>query len=528
MIKRELANYRSKLQSGLTNRDVTSLKSVLQNVIIQSTRGVDMSPLFADVILACQTDDIELKKMTYMYLCTYAEKNPDLSILCINTFHKDSIRCMSNFKVENVRDHLYDEAEHLLKDRNTYVRRCALMAVGKIFSDKITISKPKVDFIPTIVEMTLDDDPSIALNALIILKEINDGKLTMTRNNIQHLVKLLHRLQPIEVAEAAMLLRQCTTMEYDDVESIMNAFDDYICCLDPAAVIEVGELFIYISEHFIKELLNDVLERVAEGYIGLYQYYSSSNAQIVCVILNGILNICKRYDHFLSKEDFILPSFNEPEEVIRIKMQIIECIIPHLQVESLLQSFHIHILDIGNQSIVLSALVSLSYVSRDIAGQIIKLFVDVLNKDVRRTTEIKVLSSLIQVLEQYNDITSEEVQYLSYLLDDSESILKCDKEDIPHIIYLCGEYEECFHQDLIVNVLEQWEELSTEIKLVTLTATVKSFLRNQQQCSALLKEIANKCEKDQEMDVRERVKFYLNLIDTNMNKAKEIICMHHY
>lgn len=46
------------------------------------------SSLFADVVNCMQTDNLELKKLVYLYLMNYAKTQPDLAILAVNTFAK--------------------------------------------------------------------------------------------------------------------------------------------------------------------------------------------------------------------------------------------------------------------------------------------------------------------------------------------------------------------------------------------------------------------------------------------------------
>ena len=46
------------------------------------------SSLFADVVNCMQTDNLELKKLVYLYLMNYAKSQPDLAILAVNTFAK--------------------------------------------------------------------------------------------------------------------------------------------------------------------------------------------------------------------------------------------------------------------------------------------------------------------------------------------------------------------------------------------------------------------------------------------------------
>ena len=47
------------------------------------------SALFPDVVNCMQTDNLELKKLVYLYLMNYAKSQPDLAIMAVNTFVKD-------------------------------------------------------------------------------------------------------------------------------------------------------------------------------------------------------------------------------------------------------------------------------------------------------------------------------------------------------------------------------------------------------------------------------------------------------
>jgi hypothetical protein len=54
------------------------------------TVGKDVSGLFPDVLKNMQTEDIEQKKLVYLYLMNYAKTQPELVILAVNTFVKVS------------------------------------------------------------------------------------------------------------------------------------------------------------------------------------------------------------------------------------------------------------------------------------------------------------------------------------------------------------------------------------------------------------------------------------------------------
>jgi hypothetical protein len=46
--------------------------------------------LFTDVVKSMQTDDIELKKLIYLYIINYARSQQDKSILVVNTLQRDA------------------------------------------------------------------------------------------------------------------------------------------------------------------------------------------------------------------------------------------------------------------------------------------------------------------------------------------------------------------------------------------------------------------------------------------------------
>lgn len=54
------------------------------------TVGKDVSALFPDVVNCMQTDNLELKKLVYLYLMNYAKSQPDMAIMAVNTFVKVS------------------------------------------------------------------------------------------------------------------------------------------------------------------------------------------------------------------------------------------------------------------------------------------------------------------------------------------------------------------------------------------------------------------------------------------------------
>ena len=70
-------------------KDIKRKREIIKKVIAYMTLGIDVSRLFTEMIMAIETKDIVIKKMVYHYLCTYAQSNPEMAIMCINSLRRD-------------------------------------------------------------------------------------------------------------------------------------------------------------------------------------------------------------------------------------------------------------------------------------------------------------------------------------------------------------------------------------------------------------------------------------------------------
>ena len=158
-------------------------KELFKKIINYTTVGIDMSSLFMPVMTSAvsSSEDIVLKKMLYLYICTYAQANPDLTLLTINLLTKDcrdqdptirglALRSLCSLRVANLIEYLVSlisfsqrpaaqrayigwatcsnmretSLMHVsmqmspiqmgLKDAHPYVRRTAVMGVLKVYN----------------------------------------------------------------------------------------------------------------------------------------------------------------------------------------------------------------------------------------------------------------------------------------------------------------------------------------------------------------------------------------------------------
>jgi len=138
---------------------------------------LDVSGLFPDVLKNMQTEDLEQKKLVYLYLMNYAKTQPELVILAVNTFVKDAddpnplvralaIRTMGCLRAEKIIDYLCDPLQKCLRDENPYVRKTAAICVAKLYDLKPELVLDN-GFLDQLLEMIADSNPMVRLLPLI-------------------------------------------------------------------------------------------------------------------------------------------------------------------------------------------------------------------------------------------------------------------------------------------------------------------------------------------------------------------------
>ena len=100
-----------------TKEEQAQRRQLFQKVIQYLTIGIDMSPVFSDVIMNAHTTDVATKKMLYHYITHYAQANADLALLTVNTLQKDcreedpvirglALRSMASMRVPDLVEYL--------------------------------------------------------------------------------------------------------------------------------------------------------------------------------------------------------------------------------------------------------------------------------------------------------------------------------------------------------------------------------------------------------------------------------------
>ena len=146
--------------------------------------GKDVSALFADVINCIQSNSIETKKLVYLYVINYAKSQPDLAILAVNTFRKDSldpnpliralaVRTMGYIRLDAVSEYLMDPVRRCCRDSDPYVRKTAALCVAKLYAiaPEMVEEQGFMEILQS--ELITDANPMVVANTVAALTEIS-------------------------------------------------------------------------------------------------------------------------------------------------------------------------------------------------------------------------------------------------------------------------------------------------------------------------------------------------------------------
>lgn len=127
------ANESHNIMEELNSLKPERQKDAVKKVIAAMTIGRDVSKLFPQVVKCIATNDLELKKLVYLYIINYSRIRPVEALLAVNQFKKDSsasntnpllralaVRTMGCLGVEQIMQFLCDPLKDALKVLNKY------------------------------------------------------------------------------------------------------------------------------------------------------------------------------------------------------------------------------------------------------------------------------------------------------------------------------------------------------------------------------------------------------------------------
>ncbi|CAG8441070.1 3847_t:CDS:10 [Acaulospora morrowiae] len=192
----------------------------LKRLIAMISKGRDVSEFFPDVVKNVASQNLEIRKLVYIYLLRYAEQEPDLALLSINTFQRDltdqnqliramALRVMSGIRVPVISPIVLLAIKKCVTDLSAYVRKTAAHAIPKCYSLDPSQKDALVDIITTLLN---DNSPFTIGSVIMAFDEVCPQRFDLIHPHYRKLCKMLIDTDEWgQIAIISLLLRYART-----------------------------------------------------------------------------------------------------------------------------------------------------------------------------------------------------------------------------------------------------------------------------------------------------------------------------
>jgi len=536
--KGENYELRQELNSDFKDRRKDALKRVIANMTV----GKDVSGLFPDVIKQIHTEDLEVKKLAYLYLQVYTSAQPELVILAVNTFVKDTedpnplvralaIRTMGCLRSEKIIDYLSDPLQKCLRDDDPYVRKTAAICVAKLYDLKAELAVEN-GFVAQLQDMVGDSNPMVVANAVTALTEIHQaaceadpsGEASIFVIDSTVLNKLLIALNECtEWGRIAILnsLARYRTQDEREAEHICERVMPQFQHANGSVVLSaVKVIMIHMQAISKEEFVKQLVRKMAPPLVTLV----SSAPEVQWVALRNINLILQKRPDILSNEMRIFfCKYNDPLYVKIEKLEIMIKLANERNADMLLSELKEYASEVDVEFVrrAIRAIGRCSIKIDEAAERCVHVLLDLIATRVSYVVQEAVIV-IKDIFRKYPTNYEGIIPTLCANLEDLD-----EPEAKASLIWIVGEYADKIENsgELLATFLESWKEEASSVQFQTLTAIVKLFLKRPDQSQGLVQQVLEKATKDSDNpDIRDRAFIYWRLLSSSdENAGKSVV-----
>ena len=525
------------LKGELNSDKKEKRREAVKKVIASMTVGKDVSALFPDVVNCMQTDNLELKKLVYLYLMNYAKSQPDMAIMAVNTFVRDcedpnpliralAVRTMGCIRVDKITEYLCEPLRKCLRDEDPYVRKTAAVCVAKLHDINALLVEEQ-GFLDLLRDLLSDSNPMVVANAVAALSEINEASSTgrpLVEMNTQTINKLLTALNECtEWGQVFILdsLANYTPTDEREAQSICERVTPRLAHANAAVVLSAVKVLMKLMEMLPAEgdMVTNLTKKLAPPLVTLL----SSEPEVQYVALRNInLIVQKRPDILKHEMKVFFVKYNDP---IYVKLEKLDIMIR-----------------LASQSNIAQVLAELKEYATEVDVDFVRKAVRAIGRcaiKVEQSAE-KCVSTLLDLIQtKVNYVVQEAIVVIKDIFrkypNKYESIISTlcenlDTLDEPEargsMIWIVGEYAERIDNadELLESFLEGFHDENSQVQLQLLTAIVKLFLKRPTETQDLVQQVLSLATQDSDNpDLRDRGFIYWRLLSTDPVAAKEVV-----
>ncbi|XP_010538807.1 PREDICTED: beta-adaptin-like protein B isoform X2 [Tarenaya hassleriana] len=499
------------------------------------TVGKDVSSLFTDVVNCMQTENLELKKLVYLYLINYAKSQPDLAILAVNTFVKDSqdpnpliralaVRTMGCIRVDKITEYLCDPLQKCLKDDDPYVRKTAAICVAKLYDINAELVEDR-GFLDALKDLISDNNPMVVANAVAALAEIQENSTKpIFEVNSATLTKLLTALNEctewgqVFILDALSMYKAADPREAENiVERVSPRLQHANCAVVLSAVKMILQQMELITS---TDVIRNLCKKMAPPLVTLL----SAEPEIQYVALRNINLIVQKRPTILAHEiKVFFCKYNDPIYVKMEKLEVMIKLASDRNIDQVLLEFKEYATEVDVDFVrkAVRAIGRCAIKLERAAERCISVLLELIKIKVNYVVQEAIIV-IKDIFRRYPNTYESIIATLCESLDTLD-----EPEAKASMIWIIGEYAERIDNadELLESFLENFPEEPPQVQLQLLTATVKLFLKKptegpQQMIQVVLN---NATVETDNPDLRDRAYIYWRLLSTDPEAAKDVV-----
>ncbi|KAG7546464.1 Beta-adaptin appendage C-terminal subdomain [Arabidopsis suecica] len=523
------------LKEELNSQYKDKRKDAVKKVIAAMTVGKDVSSLFTDVVNCMQTENLELKKLVYLYLINYAKSQPDLAILAVNTFVKDSqdpnpliralaVRTMGCIRVDKITEYLCDPLQKCLKDDDPYVRKTAAICVAKLFDINAELVEDR-GFLEALKDLISDNNPMVVANAVAALAEIQENSTSpIFEINSTTLTKLLTALNECTEWGQVFILDALSRYKAADpreAENIVERVTPRLQHANCAVVLSAVKMILQQMELITStDVIRNLCKKMAPPLVTLL----SAEPEIQYVALRNINLIVQKRPTILAHEiKVFFCKYNDPIYVKMEKLEIMIKLASDRNIDQVLLEFKEYATEVDVDFVrkAVRAIGRCAIKLERAAERCISVLLELIKIKVNYVVQEAIIV-IKDIFRRYPNTYESIIATLCESLDTLD-----EPEAKASMIWIIGEYAERIDNadELLESFLENFPEEPAQVQLQLLTATVKLFLKKptegpQQMIQVVLN---NATVETDNPDLRDRAYIYWRLLSTDPEAAKDVV-----
>ncbi|KAK6967247.1 AP-2 complex subunit beta [Biomphalaria glabrata] len=525
------------LKAELNSDKKEKKKEAVKKVIASMTVGKDVSALFADVVNCMQTDNLELKKLVYLYLMNYAKTQPDVAIISVNTFVRDcedpnpliralAVRTMGCIRVDKITEYLCEPLRKCLKDEDPYVRKTAAVCVAKLHDINAQLVEDQ-GFLDALKDLLSDSNPMVVANAVAAISEILETSsnaqpsLEMNSGTINKLLTALNECTEWGQVFILDSISNYIPKDEKEAQSICERVTPRLAHANAAVVLSAVKVIMKYME--VLDIHSDYVTMLVKKLSPPLVTLLSAEPEIQYVALRNInLIVQKRSDILKTEMKVFFVKYNDP---IYVKLEKLDIMIR-----------------LTNQGNIAQVLAELKEYATEVDVDFVRKSVRAIGRcaiKVEQAAE-RCVSTLLDLIQtKVNYVVQEAIVVIKDIFrkypNKYESIIatlceNLDTLDEPEarasMIWIIGEYAERIDNadELLESFLEGFQDENTQVQLQLLTAIVKLFLKRPTDTQELVQQVLSLATQDSDNpDLRDRGYIYWRLLSTDPAAAKEVV-----